>query len=170
MIVATVFALATLVYVVIDLILELLLGRRKKEEPEEKKVVEQAPIVVHVQAPPVVAPVVLPDIVDHIDAEEADAMISNDVAMSVARTEHGAGKGRKTYINLGVIDKHFDSGDLITLQILKDRRLVDRKAKRIKILADGELTKPLTVKAESYSMQAIKMIELTGGTVIILVD
>ena len=41
---------------------------------------------------------------------------------------------------------------------------------RVKILADGILNKPLTIKAESYSVQAIKMIELTGGTVIILID
>jgi ribosomal protein L18E len=45
-----------------------------------------------------------------------------------------------------------------------------KKVKRIKILADGVLTKPLTIKAENYSVQAIKMIELTGGTVIILID
>jgi ribosomal protein L18E len=40
----------------------------------------------------------------------------------------------------------------------------------MKVLADGILNKPLTIKSESYSIQAIKMIELTGGTVIILRD
>ena len=40
----------------------------------------------------------------------------------------------------------------------------------MKILADGMLNKPLIIKSESYSIQAIKMIELTGGTVIILKD
>jgi ribosomal protein L15 len=45
-----------------------------------------------------------------------------------------------------------------------------KKVGRMKVLADGELNKPLIVKAEDYSVQAIKMIELTGGTVIILKD
>jgi ribosomal protein L15 len=38
----------------------------------------------------------------------------------------------------------------------------------VKILADGTLEKALTIKADSFSIQAIKMIELTGGTPIVL--
>ena len=37
-------------------------------------------------------------------------------------------------------------------------------------VAHGFLTKSFTVKAEAFSVEAIKMIELMGGTVIILVD
>ena len=48
--------------------------------------------------------------------------------------------------------------------------LLTKKTGRIKVLAGGMLHKPLTIKAENYSVQAIKMIELTGGTVIILKD
>ena len=51
---------------------------------------------------------------------------------------------------------------------MKAKKLIPAKTVRIKILADGHLTKPLTVKANYYSVQAIKMIELTGGTVIVL--
>ena len=58
----------------------------------------------------------------------------------------------------------------MTLAVLKQKGLINKKAGRMKVLADGELTKPLAVKSESYSVQAIKMIELTGGTVIILKD
>lgn len=90
--------------------------------------------------------------------------------MAISLTEVGAGEGRKTYINLGDIDANFEPNSVITLDVLKERDLVDKKADRIKILADGVLTKPLTIKAESFSIQAIKMIELTGGTVIRLVD
>ena len=74
--------------------------------------------------------------------------------------------GFRTYVNLGVIDNNFEADDVITLELLKERKLVPAKTKRIKILADGELTKAFTIKAHSYSIQAVKMIKLTGGTVI----
>ena len=60
--------------------------------------------------------------------------------------------------------------DVITLAVLKEKGLISSKVGRMKVLADGMLNKPLTIKSESYSIQAIKMIELTGGTVIILRD
>ena len=53
-----------------------------------------------------------------------------------------------------------------TKVVLKAKKLIPKDIKRIKVLADGVLSKPLTIKANSYSVQAIKMIELTGGTVI----
>ena len=69
-----------------------------------------------------------------------------------------------------MIDANFDADDVVTLAVLKQKGLVPKSMGRVKILADGILNKPLTIKAESYSVQAIKMIELTGGTVIILKD
>ena len=112
----------------------------------------------------------MPEIVDHIDAEEADAMISDDLAIQNALYEEGAGEGMQDIINIGTIDVNFKANDIITLDALKQKGLISKKAGRMKILADGILTKPITVKAESYSVQAIKMIELTGGKVIILKD
>ena len=112
----------------------------------------------------------MPEIVEHIDAEEADAMISDSLAMKNANYESGAGHGQQCIINIGVLDARFEANDVVTLGVLKERGLVSKKAGRMKVLADGELNKPLVIKAESYSIQAIKMIELTGGTVIILKD
>ena len=157
MIVATVFALATLGYVAVDVVLEM----RNKEEP------------VVVVVPPVVdaaPPEVMPEIVEHIDAEEADAMISDSLAMKTANYESGAGHGQQGIINIGVLDDNFNAHDVITLAVLKEKGLISSKVGRMKVLADGMLNKPLTIKSESYSIQAIKMIELTGGTVIILRD
>lgn len=215
--IATIFALATLASVAVDVILER--KRKKKEEivsepeipeeptpvvvpviipaeesePESETPDEPTPVVVPVIVPaeesepepetqdeptPVVVPVVIPveepevmpEIVEEIVAEEADEMISDDLAMQTANYEEGAGEGREGIINVGKLDENFEANDTVTLAQLKDRCLVSRKIGRLKILADGTLTKPLTVKAESYSIQAIKMIELTGGTVIILKD
>lgn len=107
---------------------------------------------------------------EHIDAEEADVLLPDETAMELAVTESGAGTGRRATINIGVIDRHFDTGELVTLATLKEKGLITKSAGRLKVLAHGILNKPLTVKAESFSVQAIKMIELTGGTVIILKD
>ena len=162
MIIASLLAVATLVYVVIDIIRE---RRNKKaeEEKEEDEVVVIAPIT-----PPTSE--VMPEIVEHIDAEEADAMISDSLAMKNAKYEKGAGEGPQAIINIGVLDQHFAPNSVITLKVLKEKGLISPKACRMKILADGVLNKPLTIKSESYSIQAIKMIELTGGKVIILKD
>ena len=165
MIVATVFAIATLAYVVVDIILEL----RKKEEPQEVLIKEEPTVVV---APVVIeAPEeVMPEIVEHIDAEEADEMISDSLAMKTVLYESPAGQGYQGIVNIGALDQAFEAHDVITLEVLKEKGLITKKAGRMKILADGILNKPLTIKSESYSIQAIKMIELTGGTVIILKD
>ena len=170
LIIADILAIFSIVYVIIDL---LFLRRKKDEEHEEQEMIV-VPVVTPVPAPepepePVVVPVVIP-IVDHVDAEEADELISDEVAMETVKYEWPAGKGKQGIINIGDLDKLFEPDSVITLPLLKELGLMPKKVKRIKILADGVLTKPLTIKAENYSVQAIKMIELTGGTVIILID
>ena len=163
LIVATIFAIATLIYVFIDLLLD----RKKPEpEPEPEPEVQEEPVPVVVPVP--VVEEVMPEIVEKIVAEEADEMISDELALKTANYEEGAGQGKQGIINIGVLDQHFNANDVITLAELKKRKLISPKVGKMKILADGVLTKPLTTKAENYSIQAIKMIELTGGTVIIL--
>lgn len=163
MVIASIFAIGTLGYVTVDIVLEI----RNKDKPEEEK--KEEPVVV---AAPIVdaAPEVMPEFVEHIDAEEADAMISDSLAMKTANYESGAGHGQQGIINIGVLDANFNAHDVITLAVLKEKGLMSKKVGRMKVLADGMLNKPLTIKSESYSIQAIKMIELTGGTVIILKD
>ena len=163
MVIASIFAIGTLGYVTVDIVLEI----RNKDKPEEEK--KEEPVVV---AAPIVdaAPEVMPEFVEHIDAEEADAMISDSLAMKTANYESGAGHGQQGIINIGVLDANFNAHDVITLAVLKEKGLMSKKVSRMKVLADGMLNKPLTIKSESYSIQAIKMIELTGGTVIILRD
>ncbi|MBR2479398.1 MAG: uL15 family ribosomal protein [Clostridia bacterium] len=163
-VVSTLFSLATLGYVIVDVVIE----KRNKEEPKEEK--KESPVVA--VFPPVEPATreVMPEIVEHIDAEEADAMISDSLAMEVARYEKGAGHGQQGIINVGVLDDNFNANDVVTLAVLKEKGLISPKIGKMKILADGILNKPLIVKSESYSIQAIKMIELTGGKVVILKD
>lgn len=162
MIISMIFALASLGYTAVDVVLEV------KGNNAAKKVVvqeEPAPVEPVVEEEP---PEVMPEPVDHIDANEADSMLSDSLAMKTVCYETGAGHGQQGIINIGVLDANFNADDVITLALLKEKGLISRKVGRLKILADGILNKPLTIKAESYSIQAIKMIELTGGKAVIL--
>jgi large subunit ribosomal protein L15 len=108
---------------------------------------------------------------DEVSVAEADALFTDDIAKlamkHVVRERTG---NKKTFINLDTICEHFEDGATVNLAALKEKKLVPKNIGRLKVLADGELSRPITVKAESYSVQAIKMIELTGGTVVILKD
>ena len=165
MVIATIFALSSLGYVAVDVVLEVKSNKQEKKEEKPEPIVVAAPVI---DIEP--EPEVLPDIVECIDAEEADSMISDDLAMRSANYEKGAGHGKVGIINIGVIDKNFTADDTVTISLLKQKGLVPKNVGRIKVLANGMINKPLTIKAENYSVQAIKMIELTGGTVIILKD
>jgi len=46
---------------------------------------------------------------------------------------------------------------------LKEKNLVSKNAGRVKVLARGVMTKKLTIYADKFSLQAVKMIALAGG-------
>lgn len=162
LVVATVFAIGTIVYVILDM----LIPQIKKEEPVPEPT--PAPPVIVPEPIPTPVPVVVPVIVDHVDAEEANALLSDSDAIELAEYEECGNEGKQGIINLGVISMVFEPNAVVTLEALKELKLIPKKVERVKILADGILDKPLTVKAESFSVEAMKMIELTGGKVVIL--
>ncbi len=57
----------------------------------------------------------------------------------------------------------FDDGLTVTPQVLLDKGLVKDMKDGLKILGKGELTKKLTVQANSFSAQAVAKIENAGG-------
>jgi large subunit ribosomal protein L15 len=67
-------------------------------------------------------------------------------------------------VNLGDLDARFDKGDEVTLDTLRDKGLCTRKGVPVKVLAKGELSKPLTVHAHGFSAAAREAIEAAGGT------
>jgi large subunit ribosomal protein L15 len=67
-------------------------------------------------------------------------------------------------VNLGDLDARFDSGAAVTLEALREKGLGTRKGVPVKILAKGELSKPLTVHAHAFSGAARAAIEAAGGT------
>ena len=54
---------------------------------------------------------------------------------------------------------------MVDAESLRAKKLLGKAEKMIKILANGELTKALTVKAEKFSAVAKAKIEAAGGKV-----
>ena len=108
---------------------------------------------------------------EQVTVQEAKEVVSDEVAEALIEVEEETEKiygTKKGIINLDVISKHFNAGDVVTVNILKEKKLIDKNIYFIKVLARGVLDKPLTVKAQDFSIDAAKMIELTGGHVVML--
>jgi large subunit ribosomal protein L15 len=67
-------------------------------------------------------------------------------------------------VNLSDLEARFESGAAVTLEAIKAKGLASRKGIPVKILAKGELSKPLTVHAHGFSAKAREAIEAAGGT------
>jgi large subunit ribosomal protein L15 len=67
-------------------------------------------------------------------------------------------------VNIAALDSRFEAGSEVTLELLRERGLATRKDVPVKILAKGELSKPLTVHAHAFSAGARERIESAGGT------
>ena len=65
-------------------------------------------------------------------------------------------------INVDVLEV-FDNDAVVTVQALKERRIVKNPKDGIKILGNGELTKRLTVQVNAFSAGAKEKIEALGG-------
>jgi large subunit ribosomal protein L15 len=65
-------------------------------------------------------------------------------------------------INIAQLET-FPAGTEVTPALLLERGLVRGKNGRVKILGDGTLSKPLTVKAHGFSATAKEKIESSGG-------
>jgi large subunit ribosomal protein L15 len=69
-------------------------------------------------------------------------------------------------INLDVLCGTFEKDAVVDLDALKERRLVGRNVRYVKILARGECSIPLTVKGLAISAGAKTKIEAAGGAVV----
>jgi large subunit ribosomal protein L15 len=67
-------------------------------------------------------------------------------------------------VNVGDLEARFDAGAEVTPDGLREKGLATRRDVRVKILAQGELTKALTVHAHGFSVTAHEKIEAAGGT------
>jgi large subunit ribosomal protein L15 len=67
-------------------------------------------------------------------------------------------------VNLADLEARFESGAAVTLQAMQGKGLATRKGIPVKVLAKGEISKPLTVHAHGFSAAARAQIEAAGGS------
>jgi large subunit ribosomal protein L15 len=73
---------------------------------------------------------------------------------------------RKEYAIVQVRDlETFDSGSRVDREALVTAGLIDKNASLVKVLANGELSKPLTVAVDKVSQGARNKIEAAGGSI-----
>ena len=70
-----------------------------------------------------------------------------------------------TLVNLNILEDNVAAGDVVDAESLRAKNLLGKTERMIKILANGEITKALTVKADKFSAAAKAKIEAVGGKV-----
>ena len=106
-----------------------------------------------------------------VTAQEVDSIMRDEVAATLiaqsGNTEYKTDKTRQSIVNIDTLSKCFESGERVTLDEIKKRvKDFDKRTTYIKVLARGTLDKALTIEADNFSLQAVKMIVLTGGVAV----
>ncbi len=68
-------------------------------------------------------------------------------------------------VNVSRLELKFNAGDVVDGTTLKEKNIIKHEDELVKILGDGEITKPLTVKVDKVSATAKAKIEAAGGKV-----
>lgn len=68
-------------------------------------------------------------------------------------------------INVGLLEGKFTAGEEVTVESLRAKRLIPKRAKMVKLLGTGELKTALTIKVDRISESARQKIEAAGGSV-----
>ena len=72
---------------------------------------------------------------------------------------------RYATINLSDINNYFKDGDTVTLELLKEKKIIKKELNGLKVLGNGTLDKKVTIKANRFSSGAITKVENAGGIV-----
>lgn len=67
-------------------------------------------------------------------------------------------------VNLNILEENFAAGDVVDRDALRAKGLLGKNELMLKVLANGEISKALTVKADKFSATAKAKIEAVGGT------
>lgn len=107
------------------------------------------------------------ELLKSVAVEKVDELMSDDTAEALIEedTVNKRIQGKKEIINIDTLAANFKDGDVVNLEALIEKKLVSSKTVYVKVLARGVLDKKLNVDLHDYSIQAVKMILLTGGTV-----
>ena len=130
----------------------------RKAKEEEKRLAEERAHMEELQR-------------QQVSAAEVKEIVSDETASILIEKEVDEEKifgNKKGIINIDTISRNFEAGDIVTVNSLKDKKLIDKNVCFVKVLARGIIDKPLIVKAQDFSLDAAKMIQLTGGKVVLL--
>jgi large subunit ribosomal protein L15 len=75
---------------------------------------------------------------------------------------HNLSRTEYAVVNLDVLAERFDAGAVVTPETLREAGLV-RSRQPIKVLARGDISKQLTVRAHKFSGKAAEKIAAAGG-------
>jgi large subunit ribosomal protein L15 len=90
------------------------------------------------------------------------------LAMRLPKLKGFTNPNKETFaiVNLTSLEA-FEAGSEVTPETLRERGLIRHRG-RVKVLAEGDLDKALTVKAHAFSASARQKIEKAGGSVEVL--
>ena len=162
--------LLILLIIITLIILEILKRKKKTKEIEEYVESIEVPSLPEVDAPipPVVTEEVVIPVLEKVSKEEVNDLITDKAAYSnIKVVSRPVDRTNRAIINIDTISMYFSAGEVVTLASMKERIPYFKKnVTYVKVLARGYLDKPLTIDADDFSIEAVKMIILTGGIVI----
>ncbi|MDE6504343.1 MAG: uL15 family ribosomal protein [Clostridia bacterium] len=103
-----------------------------------------------------------------VAASEVNELLQDEIAVAlIEEADEISDKTKSGIINIDTLSRYFDNGETVTLEEIK-KRVPDfpKKTTFIKVLARGTLDKKLKVIADGFSIEAAKMILLTGGNAV----
>ena len=107
------------------------------------------------------------DIRKSVKAQDVDNILQDDIAVELIEKLDGVSDRTKSgIINIDTLSQNFKDGETVTIEEIRKRIKGYNKVTYIKVLARGTLDKRLTVEADDFSLQAVKMIALLGGRVV----
>lgn len=68
-------------------------------------------------------------------------------------------------VNLSVLAGQFESGAEVTVDALRSKGLIPKRAKVVKLLGTGEVSSPFVIKLHHASKSAVEKIEAAGGRI-----
>lgn len=68
-------------------------------------------------------------------------------------------------VNIERLEKEFKAGDVVTSEVLREKGLIPKSRRPVKVLGQGEISKALTVKVDAASASASEKLRGAGGTV-----
>lgn len=108
------------------------------------------------------------DELDEISASDVGSYMADDRAkLRVQEGNEVSDRTKSGIVNVDTLGKFFNEGEKVTVAEIKRRvSYFPKNVTYIKVLARGKLDKPLIIVADDFSLEAVKMIVLTGGRAI----